>query len=81
MKLSFLLPILVGSVGLYLLVRLRFFFVFHPVRTMRSFASTTRDRGARRSLCLALAGTLGVGNIFGVAAGIMIGGAGSLFWL
>ena len=81
MKLSFLLPILVGSVGIYLLVRLRFFFVFHPVRTMRSFASTTRDRGARRSLCLALAGTLGVGNIFGVAAGIMIGGAGSLFWL
>ena len=81
MKLSILLPILVGSVGLYLLIRLRFFFIRHPIRIMRSFALALGDRGARRSLCLALAGTLGVGNIFGVAAGIMIGGAGSLFWL
>ena len=81
MKLSFLLPILVASVGLYLLIKLSFFFIRHPIRTMRSFASATGDRGARRSFCLALAGTLGVGNIFGVAAGIMIGGAGSLFWL
>ena len=30
---------------------------------------------------LALAGTLGVGNIFGVSAGILIGGAGSVFWI
>ena len=30
---------------------------------------------------LALAGTLGVGNISGVAIGIAIGGAGSVFWL
>lgn len=81
MKLSFLLPILVASVGLYLLIKLRFFFIRHPIRTMRRFASAFGDRGARRSFCLALAGTLGVGNIFGVAAGIMIGGAGSLFWL
>ena len=81
MKLSFLLPILVSSVGLYLLIKLRFFFIRHPIRTMRSFASATGDRVARRSFYLALAGTLGVGNIFGVAAGIMIGGAGSLFWL
>ena len=81
MKLSFLLPILVASVGLYLLIRLRFFFVLRPIKTMRGFVSALGDRGARRSLCLALAGTLGVGNIFGVAAGIMIGGAGSLFWL
>ena len=81
MKLSFLLPILVASAGLYLLVRLRFFFICHPIRTMGEFTSALGDRGARRSLCLALAGTLGVGNIFGVAAGIMIGGAGSLFWL
>ncbi len=30
---------------------------------------------------LALAGTLGVGNITGVAFGILVGGAGSVFWL
>ncbi len=81
MDLSFILPILVSAVGLYLLVRLRFFFVLHPLRTAGEFISVLSDREARRALLLALAGTLGVGNIFGVAAGLMIGGAGSLFWL
>ncbi len=81
MDVSLLLPIMVTCVGLYLMIRLRFFFVLHPVRTAGEFLSSVSDRGARRSLFLALAGTLGVGNIFGVAAGIMIGGAGSLFWL
>jgi len=33
------------------------------------------------SLCLALAGTLGVGNISGVAAAISVGGAGAVFWM
>ncbi len=33
------------------------------------------------SLCLALAGTLGVGNISGVAAAITVGGPGAVFWI
>ncbi len=81
MEFSFLLPILVSAAGVYLLIKLRFFFIRHPIKTLRDFLSALGDRQARRSFCLALAGTLGVGNIFGVAAGIMIGGAGSLFWL
>lgn len=81
MKFSFVLPIIVTVVGLYLLIRLRFFFIAHPIRTAREFLSALEDREARRSFFLALAGTLGVGNIFGVSAGLMIGGAGSLFWL
>ena len=81
MSISGLLPLLVGGVGVYLLFRLRFFYILHPIRTAREIASALRDRDSRRSLALALAGTLGVGNIFGVGAGLMIGGAGSLFWL
>ena len=34
-----------------------------------------------RALCLALAGTLGVGNIVGVASAISVGGAGAVFWM
>lgn len=34
-----------------------------------------------RTLLLALSGTLGVGNITGVAAAILVGGAGSVFWM
>ena len=81
MYFSLLLPILLSGAGLFMLIRLRFFFVLHPVRCFRAFLCELRSPASRRALWLALAGTLGVGNIFGVAAGIMIGGAGSIFWL
>lgn len=81
MGISFALPLLVSICGIILLVRLRFFFILHPLRTARVLLRTLSDRRARSSLALALAGTLGVGNIFGVCAGIMLGGAGSVFWL
>ena len=81
MPISFILPILVTAAGIFLLIKLRFFFILHPLKTAGEFLYGLKDRDARRSLFLALAGTLGVGNIFGVSAGIMIGGEGSLFWL
>lgn len=81
MGFSFVLPCLAVSVGSYMLVRLRAFFLFHPVKTTKKIITGISNRDERRSLSLALAGTLGVGNIFGVASGIIIGGAGSVFWL
>ena len=81
MEISFLIPVLVIAVGGFLLFRLKFFFILHPIKTAKKFLRAAGDRDSRRSLFLALAGTLGVGNIFGVAAGIMIGGEGSVFWL
>lgn len=34
-----------------------------------------------QSLCVALAGTVGVGNIAGVSSAILIGGPGAVFWM
>ncbi len=81
MKIEFLLPFMVCGVGFFLLRKLKFFFILHPIRTASRLLEQIKDRDSRRAFFLALAGTLGVGNIFGVAAGIMIGGAGSVFWL
>ena len=44
----------------------------------------TKDKGAIsqfQSLCTALAATIGVGNIAGVAAAIVSGGPGAIFWM
>ncbi len=81
MSLTFITPIMVSVTGIYLLIKLHFFFFIKPFKTLKMFVSSLRHKENRGSLCLALAGTLGVGNIFGVAAGIMIGGAGSVLWL
>ena len=81
MLFSFALPLAVGAVGMILLFKFRFFIFRHPLKIMGEIASGLRDKSSRRSFFLALAGTLGVGNIFGVSAGIMIGGAGVVLWI
>ena len=75
------LPIIITLVGVYMLIKLRFFLLLHPLRTGRKLGEALGHRSALRSLCLALAGTLGVGNVLGVCVGISVGGAGSVFWM
>ena len=43
--------------------------------------SGTGEHAPLRAMLVALAGTLGVGNIAGVASAIAIGGAGAVFWM
>ena len=81
MNLNFLVPILVLLAGGYFLIKLRFFFVLRPIATIKLTAGIFRNEQERRSLFLALAGTLGIGNIFGVATAIIVGGAGSVLWI
>ena len=76
--LSAYLTVIAGTV---MLIRLRFFFFVHPIKCIRRLMENLRIRSYRRSLALALAGTLGVGNIYGVALGIILGGEGSVLWL
>ena len=81
MSLLSLLPFLIITSGAYLLFNLRFFFILHPKSTLRFAFSGENKSKSVSSLILALAGTLGVGNISGVAIGIAIGGEGSVLWL
>lgn len=51
--------------------------LFSPLRT----SDLREKKKIRTTLILALSGTLGVGNITGVAASLILGGAGSVFWM
>lgn len=75
------LPPLIAISGLYFLIRLRFFPFLHPKLVINEIACELKKPRAFSSLMLALAGTLGVGNIIGVAVGISVGGSGAVFWL
>lgn len=75
------LPILLFISGIYILLRIKFFYILHPCRAFGRAFSALRSPKNLSAFTLALAGTLGVGNVLGVAVGIMVGGAGSLFWL
>jgi len=57
--------------------------ILSPKRFLSVLCDTSKETGTSPfvSLTMALAGTLGVGNITGVAAAIVAGGAGAVFWM
>ena len=78
-----LLPLLIFCSGFYFTKFLGGFYLIRPARALRLAFSKEGKNGVSplRALSLSLAGTLGVGNITGVAVAITLGGAGSLFWM
>ncbi len=77
-----ILPIIIIISGFYFIIKLRAFYIIHPVKTVKTaITAIKKSPSTRKSFILALSGTLGVGNIVGVAFGISVGGAGVLFWI
>ncbi|OKL54176.1 sodium:alanine symporter family protein [Bowdeniella nasicola] len=83
----FLIPLLLGT-GIVLSIRLGFL-QFHKLwPALKLGILRRRDEGAFagdvsqfQALTTALAATVGVGNIVGVAGAIAVGGPGALFWM
>jgi len=80
--------ILILGVGLYLSIRTGFVQLRLFPRACRSFAQKLRRSGTTQdgvspyqALCTALAATVGIGNIAGVAGAIALGGPGAIFWM
>lgn len=78
-----LLPATVLIGGLFFTVLLRFLPILHPIRCFKDMLTSVRASGGSpfKAVTLALAGTLGVGNIVGVASALIAGGAGAVFWM
>ena len=78
-----LLPLILIACGIYFTGYLGGFYLLHPIKTLKLMIS--REGAGKtsplRALSVSLAGTLGVGNIVGVAVAIVMGGAGALFWM
>lgn len=81
-----LIILLVGG-GFYLLVISKFLpfrFLVHAVQVLRGKYDDPNDPGEIshfQALATALAATVGLGNIAGVAVAIAIGGPGAIFWM
>ena len=84
---------LLMAVGLLMTVLTKFFQVTHIRRWFKKTVGSLFDKkvishtnehasiSQFQALCTALAATVGVGNIAGVAAAIMSGGPGAVFWM
>ncbi len=75
-----LLPLSLLLVGALYALCLKCFPLFHPLKTLK-MVFHGQKKEAFHALSMALAGTLGVGNIAGVALSVALGGAGAVFWM
>ncbi|MBE6564638.1 MAG: sodium:alanine symporter family protein [Ruminococcaceae bacterium] len=77
------LPLFLFGAGLFLAFRYRFFHLRRPIKLLRGMMNKSGEEGLSpfSALSLALASTLGVGNIVGVATAIFAGGPGAVFWI
>ena len=81
--LGILTPLMLLCAGVFFGFKLRWFHLRHPIKMFRIMMKKESSGGVSptRALTLALAGTLGVGTIVGVASSIALGGYGSVFWM
>ena len=75
-------PVALVTVGIFFTLRTGLVCLAHPGKMLRGMLRGERKGTSPiRALTLALAGTLGVGNLVGVASAIYYGGAGAVFWM
>ena len=75
--------ILLLGTHLYLTIRLRFpqRYIFKAIRlSLQRDKGSTGDVSQFSALATSLAGTIGTGNIIGVATAVTLGGPGAVFW-
>lgn len=79
-----LIILLVGT-GIFLTIRLKLLQVLRlPLALRLIFKAKNQGRGdvsSFKALCVALAATVGTGNIVGVATAVKVGGPGAIFWM
>ena len=78
-----IMPFLLITCGIVLAARTRLFSILRPRGFFRDLKNSSEGgkNSPFRALCTALAGTLGVGNIAGVATAITAGGPGAVMWM
>lgn len=76
-------PVLLMLCGIFYCFRLKFFHFLKLGRVVGVLTKKSEGRGTSplKAVSLALAGTLGVGNIVGVSSAIAMGGFGAVFWM
>ena len=78
---------LIVGVGVYITIATGFFQIFNikdiVKNTIGSIRKTDDDKGISsfQAVSTALAGSIGTGNIFGVATALIAGGPGAIFWM
>lgn len=77
------LTIIIVSAGLYFCYRIKLFQIFGIKKIYRNTVKSIKNskNNSYRTITSVLGGTIGTGNVAGVATAIAVGGPGAIFWM
>ena len=80
---TYIMPVMLILCGCILAYKIRLHRILSPYNFIKALKDSQKSSGVSpaKAMCTALAGTLGVGNIAGVATAITAGGAGAVMWM
>ncbi len=80
---TYIMPVMLILCGCILAYKIRLHRILSPRNFIKALKDSQQSSGVSpaKAMCTALAGTLGVGNIAGVATAITAGGAGAVMWM
>jgi len=80
---TFCTPVMLLGCGVILSAGIGIHHILHPARFIHTLLDIPENSKTTpfKAVTMALAGTLGVGNITGVSAAILQGGVGAIFWM
>lgn len=78
---SVITPAVLIITAIFLIPYVRMIKIMSPKNFISSLKASGKGGSPLRALTLALAGTLGVGNITGVTSALISGGPGAIFWM
>lgn len=67
--------------GTVLTIRLKFIQLRLPILLLKNGKSKNSGLSQLKTVCMSLGTTMGTGNIVGAASALILGGAGSVFWM
>lgn len=75
------LTLIIVLVGVYFSVNIKFIQITKIKQVIKNTIGKIKDKNSKNTIITVLGGTIGAGNVAGVASSIAVGGPGAIFWM
>lgn len=75
------LTLVIVLVGIYFSVNIKFIQITKIKQVIKNTIGKIKEKNSKNTIVTVLGGTIGAGNVAGVASAIAVGGPGAIFWM
>ncbi len=75
------LTLIIVLVGIYFSINIKFIQITKIKQVIKNTIGKIKEKNSKNTIITVLGGTIGAGNVAGVASAIAVGGPGAIFWM